>query len=110
LLAEAESGLVGYIRAEGGAYERNLHNAVLVIGIQQEYVGMGIGTRLMNAVEEWAREADIHRLELTVMRHNAAAIGLYQKMGFAIEGTRIGALKVDGEYIDEYYMARILDA
>ena len=109
LVAEHAGALVGYVRAEGGAYERNLHSAELVIGIRQDYAGRGIGTRLIFAVEEWGRASNIHRLELTVMRHNVVAIGLYQKMGFTIEGTRADAMLVDGVYVDEYYMARILE-
>jgi ribosomal protein S18 acetylase RimI-like enzyme len=109
IVAEHQGALVGYIQAEGGAYERNDHSAMLVIGIQQDYAGQGIGTRLLAAVEDWARQSGIHRLELTVMRHNSAAVGLYQKMGFVIEGTRADAMLIDGVYVDEYYMARILD-
>jgi RimJ/RimL family protein N-acetyltransferase len=110
IVAEHQGALVGYIQAEGGAFERNVHNAMLIIGIRQDYAGQGIGTRLLSAVEDWARQSDIHRLELTVMRHNAAAVGLYQKMGFVIEGTRADAMLIDGVYVDEYYMARLLDS
>lgn len=35
------------------------------------------------------------------------AVKLYQKCGFQIEGTREKSMKVDGEFIDEYYMAKI---
>ena len=109
LVADYADQLIGYIHAEGGGYERNIHSATLVIGVRQDYVGRGIGTRLILAIEEWARANNIHRLELSVMRHNKAAIGLYQKMGFLVEGTRTDALKVGGAYVDEYYMARILN-
>jgi RimJ/RimL family protein N-acetyltransferase len=59
-------------------------------------------------LEDWSREKGIHRLELTVMAHNTNAIGLYQKVGFQIEGTKKGSLFVDGQYVDEYYMAKLL--
>jgi len=43
------------------------------------------------------------------MAHNARAIRLYKRMGFAIEGTKRQALLVNGTYVDEYYMAKLLD-
>jgi RimJ/RimL family protein N-acetyltransferase len=43
------------------------------------------------------------------MVHNQRALALYQKLGFEIEGRLRGALKVDGAYIDEYTMCKILE-
>jgi RimJ/RimL family protein N-acetyltransferase len=42
------------------------------------------------------------------MAHNSGAIALYKKMGFEIEGTKNHSLIVDGMYIDEYYMAKLV--
>ena len=54
------------------------------------------------------RQRGLHRLELTVMVHNTAAVGLYHKLGFGIEGTRKDSLLVNGAYVDEYAMAKLL--
>lgn len=35
-------------------------------------------------------------------------IALYKKQGFEIEGTRRHAYVINGQYMDEYYMAKIL--
>jgi RimJ/RimL family protein N-acetyltransferase len=56
----------------------------------------------------WARERGFHRLELTVMTHNERAIRLYKKMGFEVEGVKKHSLFVNGEYVDEYYMAKLI--
>jgi RimJ/RimL family protein N-acetyltransferase len=80
----------------------------IVVGVLQAYSGQGIGTRLFREVEKWAREQELHRLELTVMTHNERAIHLYKKMGFEIEGTKRDSICVDGTYVDEYYMAKLL--
>lgn len=104
----AAGALVGYLGAWGGSVARNRATAYIVIGVRQTYAGQGIGTRLFEALDGWARRAGIHRLELTVMTHNAAGVALYQKMGFAIEGTRHHALCVDGAFVDEYYMGKVL--
>ena len=109
LVAETEGQLVGYIAGLGGSYHRNKHKADVVIGILQAYGGQGLGTRLFFALEEWARARGLHRLELTVMAHNERAISLYRKMGFVEEGLSVDSLYVDGRYVDELDMAKILD-
>lgn len=107
-LAESDKGLAGYLIAKGGSASRNKHSAYLVIGVKEGFRGAGIGTRLFEELFSWGKEAEIRRLELTVMSENRAGIALYNKMGFEIEGTKKNSLLVDGQYKDEFYMARIL--
>lgn len=108
LVAESDDQLVGYLAALGGDFRRNRHCAHIVIGVLQDFAGQGIGARFFTEIDGWAQRQNIHRLELTVMAHNRAAIGLYQKMGFAIEGTKKESLFVNDQYVDEYYMAKLL--
>lgn len=108
LVAEVKGKLVGYLFAIGGRARRNQHTAYLVIGILQEYRGKGIGTQLFTTLERWAKEQRLHRLELTVVATNETAIALYKKMGFQIEGTKKDSLLINGEFVDEYYMAKLL--
>jgi putative acetyltransferase len=49
----------------------------------------------------------ILRLELTVYTDNAAALALYRRFGFAIEGRHRGYALRDGVLADVYAMARI---
>ena len=60
-------------------------------------------------LDEWTQKNQITRLELTVMCHNTTAIALYRKNGFEIEGIKKHAMYVEGNYIDEYYMAKVVD-
>jgi RimJ/RimL family protein N-acetyltransferase len=108
LVAEWDGRLVGYIAGMGGKHRRNRRTAEVVVAVLRAFWGRGIGSRLFEELETWARQHGIHRLELTVMVHNERAIGLYRKMGFEIEGRRRDALFVDGEYVDEYRMAKLL--
>jgi RimJ/RimL family protein N-acetyltransferase len=109
-LAENEAGqLVGMLGAQGGPYRRNRETVRIFIGVRQAYSGQGIGKRLFAEMEAWARAWGAHRLELTVMAHNQPGLGLYHKMGFSIEGRLRDALKVDGQYVDEFIMAKILE-
>lgn len=108
LVAEVNGKLVGYLFAIGGMARRNQHTAYLVIGILQEYRGKGIGTQLFTTLDRWAKEQRLHRLELTVVATNETAIALYKKMGFQIEGTKKDSLLINGEFVDEYYMAKLI--
>ena len=109
LVAEHEQRLVGYLSATGASLQRIKHTVYVVIGILQAFTGQGIGTQLFERLEQWARQQQIHRLELTVMTNNQAGIALYQKMGFSIEGLRKDACVVNNAYVDEYYMAKLLN-
>jgi RimJ/RimL family protein N-acetyltransferase len=48
--------------------------------------GRGIGSALLTACLEWARAHRVHKIELKVWPHNAAAIALYESFGFETEG------------------------
>ncbi|MDV2581390.1 GNAT family N-acetyltransferase [Alkalibacillus haloalkaliphilus] len=108
LVAVVDDELVGYLLAMGGNARRNKHSAYIVLGVLQGYRGHGIGTGLLNELERWATKNDIHRLELTTVVSNKAGVSLYKKMGFGIEGTKRDSLFIDGAYVDEYYMSKLL--
>lgn len=107
-IAEENKRLLGYLMAIGGKARRNRHSAYLIIGIRKTERGKGIGTKLFQALEKWAKTKKMHRLELTVAVRNKAGLALYEKMGFEIEGIKRDALLVNGEWVDEYYMAKLL--
>lgn len=107
-VASEDDKIVGYIRAERGKFRRNFHTAYIVVGILRDYAGKGIGTNFFKNLDKWASQNGVHRLELTVECHNHAARHLYEKSGFKIEGTRTNSMLVEGKFVDEYYMAKIL--
>ena len=107
-VVEHDNQLIGFLGAYGGNYRRSRHCVYIVIGIMQKFAGQGMGKQLFEALEKWALEHKLHRLELTVMSHNERAIRLYQKMGYQTEGIKQDSLWVNGKYVDEYYMAKIL--
>jgi RimJ/RimL family protein N-acetyltransferase len=107
-VVEHEGELVGHLVAISGHSNRNKHSAYLVVGILQEFWGKGIGIKLFEQLEGWARHQQIHRIELTVMVHNESAVALYKKMGFEIEGLKKHSLLVREQYVDEFYMTKLL--
>lgn len=107
-VAEENDKLIGYLIVMGGNAMRNKHSVYLVIGILSQYRGLGVGTKLFEELEKWAMVHQIHRLELSVVTRNEAGLRLYKKMGFEIEGTKRHSLLINGEFVDEYYMSKLL--
>ena len=99
---------VGYLWAERGALRRVAHTAYIVTGVLAAYRGRGIGTAFFERLDDWARTSGLSRLELTVECTNEAAIRLYRRIGFAVEGVRRKSMCVDGAFVDEYYMGKMV--
>lgn len=109
LIAEHDGELVGAagLNAAGG-HARRRHAMGLGIHVAVQAQGQGVGSALMAALCDYAdRWAGVLRLELLVYADNAAAIALYRKYGFELEGRmRAHALR-DGVFVDSLAMARL---
>ena len=51
---------------------------------------------------------NVSRIEIEVYTENQAAIGLYEKHGFVIEGTCRNYAFRNGQYVDAHLMARVV--
>ena len=81
----------------------------LGMSVAREWRGRGVGSALLAAAIEWAREQDMHKLSLSVFPHNAAAIALYRKFGFVEEGRRVKQFRrANGELWDALDMGLLL--
>jgi RimJ/RimL family protein N-acetyltransferase len=108
LLAFDGQKVAGFLSARRGAANRIKHSAYIVCGVLKEYRGKGYGTSLFGELLKWAPENGITRLELTVMSHNEKAVRLYQNMGFELEGKLVHSMIVNGAYVDQYAMAKLI--
>ena len=110
LVAEAAGGavLAGWLSAEVLPFRRAGQTGYLVLGVDADAAGRGIGAALLAAAADEARRRGLRRLELTVMADNLRALGLYLRSGFQVEGLRRQAIVRDGAPVDEYYMGRLL--
>ncbi|QCR32723.1 GNAT family N-acetyltransferase [Lysinibacillus sp. SGAir0095] len=109
LVAEVDAQLAGFIAAIGNNLERTKHRASIVIGLLEEFRGQGIGKSLFEQIFMWAKEANITRLELTVIKENQRAFNLYRKMGFVLEGEKVHSLMINGKPMNEYYLYKLLE-
>lgn len=87
---------------------RRRHAATLGILVAKPAQGQGVGGALMTALLDYADNwAQILRMELTVYSDNAAAIRLYQRHGFEIEGRMPAYALRHGRYVEALAMGRL---
>ena len=109
LVAEVESGIVGVLNCDGGKRMAVRHCVNLGMSVAREWRNRGVGTALLVRALGWAESTGVvERVELAVYARNAAAIHLYEKFGFEIEGRRRKTIFQSGQYIDDVLMARLL--
>ncbi len=108
LVAVKKKNIVGFLGGRRSTANRNKHSIHITMGILASLWGKGIGRQLLHTFTDWAKENQLHRIELTVIEHNSKALSLYKKAGFEIEGIKQDALKIDGYYVNEYHMAKLI--
>ena len=108
IVADQSGSIAGYLRL--GRHMRIpsndhvLHIDALVVAPDAR--GSGLGSRLVEAAIEEARDRGIAKLGLRALSNNPTAIGLYKRHGFVEEGRLKAELRrEDGTYADDIWMA-----
>ncbi len=109
LVACAEEEVVGNLGLETSPnHPRMRHVGSIGMAVRDDWQGKGVGTALMEAALDLADNwLNLTRIELRVYVDNSAAVALYERFGFEIEGTHRRLAFRNGEYVDAYSMARI---
>ncbi len=111
LVALAQGHVVGHCSLWKNERVRLAHSGSLAMGVAQPWHGKGIGSRMMAAVLDVADNwMALRRVELTVFIDNEAALALYRKFGFEIEGELRDYAVRDGRLVNVYTMARLRPA
>jgi ribosomal protein S18 acetylase RimI-like enzyme len=77
----------------------------LGMAVAQPWRRRGVGSALLAAAIEKARNEGLHKLSLEVFPHNDAAMALYRKFGFIEEGRRVKHYRrANGELWDSIVM------
>lgn len=97
---------LGIFGSDPGTFTR--FSAMLGISIQKQWQNTGLGTAMMKFAMEKAKEAGLHRLELSVRTYNPEGIALYEKVGFRRIGTLTDMAFIDGKFVSEYLYEKIL--
>lgn len=111
LVAEIRGKVIGSCSLTLNQRARMRHNAKLGLMVHRDYWGQGVGSAMMSALIDLADNwLNVIRLELDVLADNQAAIHLYEKFDFVLEGTkRMAIFGSNGRYYDNHVMARIND-
>ncbi len=108
LVAEIDGEVVGHIGLEVNPSPRRRHAGAFGIAVKDACQGKGVGGNLLSAAVDLSDNwLNLVRLELTVFTDNEAAISLYKRHGFVIEGEFSFYAFRNGEYVSAYQMARI---
>jgi ribosomal protein S18 acetylase RimI-like enzyme len=100
VLDGADVGMVRGAPDDGGANRGYL----ISMWVAPETRGRRIGQLLIDAVVNWARDADYAELVLDVANDNAPAVALYTRAGFVPTGVT-GTLPAPREHILEHQLA-----
>jgi L-phenylalanine/L-methionine N-acetyltransferase len=105
---EAGDEVIGHAGLHGSKNVRRQHAWGLGISVRDDWQRRGVGTRLMETMLDLADQwLGALRIELTVFTDNAAALALYRKFGFDVEGVHRAYALRDGAYMDVTAMARL---
>ena len=85
LVAVADGEIVGSIHVDASRHGFG----EIGMAVARAWRGRGVGSALLAAAIDDARERGLHKLSLSVFAHNAAGIALYRKYGFVEEGRRV---------------------
>ena len=99
--------IIGMLDSWTDRRARVKHVTTFAMSVDPDRAKQGIGTALLKQFINWvAKNPRLEKIELHVHADNAAAIALYEKVGFAVEGTRKRAIKYDdNRFIDDILMA-----
>lgn len=107
LVATRGDEIVGQLSLEVSQSPRRRHVATIGMGVKASARQSGVGSALLTAAidccEKWM---GVSRIEIEVYTDNGAAIALYNKHGFVVEGTCRNYAFRDGQYVNAHVMAR----
>ncbi len=110
IIAEWHGEIVGYLTFTGGNRTRTRHAGEFGITVTRACQGIGLGRRLMVLLIDWARASGVVRkINLLVRSDNAAAIALYESLGFEHEGCKRRDLLLDGAFHDALLMGLLVE-
>jgi RimJ/RimL family protein N-acetyltransferase len=110
VIAEISGEIAGTLTFSTGKRPRLRHAGEFGTTVLRKYWNLGIGSRMLAYLIDWARQTGtIRKLNLRVRVDNLPAIHLYEKYGFVQEGRLTREFYLHGQFIDAYIMGLQLD-
>ena len=96
----------------GLTFRDDIHRRSAEIGywLAEPFWGQGIGTAALRAVTDYAfANHDLVRLDASVFEWNPASMRVLEKVGYTLEGRLRQSITKDGQTIDEFLYAKVLE-
>ena len=95
LVAEQDGSVVGWIHVQAASLlECDARAEIWGLVVDESARGVGVGRRLVEAAEEWARERGLKSMALRSNQRRTAAQGFYQHLGYTITKTQNAFRKI----------------
>lgn len=109
MVAEREGEVIGWASLNPYSH-RCAYSGVadLSVYIDRGYRGQGVGSSLLESLEEEAKGNGFYKIVLFTFPFNQVGQGLYQKMGYRQVGIFEKQGVMDGEFIDVMIMEKLL--
>jgi len=109
LVAVLDGAVAGYAYAAPwkprSAYRHTVESSVY---IAPGFAGMGLGSRLVQALLQGLRERDVHAVLAGIVLPNGASVGLHEAFGFSQVGQMREVGRKFGQWLDVGYWQLVL--
>ncbi len=111
IIGRIEGSVVATLGYVPGSRNRLAHAGEFGMSVAQAYWNQGVGSRMVDALLDWAHEGGaVRKINLQVRTDNQPAIRMYLRNGFQFEGRNRRAMQIDAHFHDFYYMGKILES
>ncbi len=100
--------VVGFAVAIRGLEPATAHAATVSLAVATGWRRRGLGQLLLQGVRAWAMAAGLRRIGAGVARADAAALALFHRAGYAVEGVRRSQLRIGDTFCDEVLFGLLL--
>lgn len=108
LIAKNPTKICGWLELHKLRFDKMNHVASFTLAVSRDYRQQGIASQLLKNAFDWACKHEVTKLSLNVRAQNQAAINLYEKMGFELEGRERQQIKTPKGFEDNLLMAKFL--
>ncbi len=105
----ADGRMAGHVDLRANADKHAAHRCSLGMGTHRDFRFQGLGARLVEVAEAWARSATaLDWIDLDVLSSNQPGLALYRRCGYALVGEFEDMFHIDGESLGYTLMTKRL--
>jgi ribosomal protein S18 acetylase RimI-like enzyme len=106
LINDKVAGYIGYHSST--RLKSNCHVMEIYIAVHPDFQKKGVGGELLNYISSWGKQNGFKKISLRVLSTNKSAIPFYISNGFKEQGRLIDEFLLDGKFVDDILMYKML--